>query len=108
MDPDPDPSLLARVRWANVARLLALPAAALVVACWPRVSPPEPRLPDASARPVTLPDEPAAARPAPRPTGPARPAHPTRPHRHRHRKPPSRHPPAAPPTAPPVPATGPA
>jgi hypothetical protein len=61
MNADRPTSPLARVRWANVVRLLALPAVVLVVACWPRLSTPAPRLPDATARPVTIP----AASPAP-------------------------------------------
>jgi hypothetical protein len=65
MNADRPTSPLARVRWANVVRLLALPAVVLVVACWPRLSTPAPRLPDATARPITIPAAP------PEPNAPA-------------------------------------
>ena len=45
-------SLLRRVRWGNVARLVALPAFVALVVLWPRLSPPPPRLPAATAAPV--------------------------------------------------------
>src|SRR5258706_13174881 len=61
MNADRSPSPLARVRWANVVRLLALPAIVLVVACWPRLSTRAPRLPDATARPITIPAQPPDA-----------------------------------------------
>ena len=48
----PADSLLRRVRWGNVARLLALPAVVLLVVLWPRLSPAPPRLPDAGPAPV--------------------------------------------------------
>jgi hypothetical protein len=48
----PPDSLLRRVRWGNLARLLALPAAALLVVLWPRLAPPPPRVPGAAASPV--------------------------------------------------------
>jgi hypothetical protein len=60
MNADRRTSPLARVRWANVVRLLALPAVVLIVACWPRLSSPAPRLPDATARPITIPAAPPA------------------------------------------------
>jgi hypothetical protein len=63
MAPD---SLLRRVRWANVARVLALPAIALAVALWPRLSAPPPRAPAAEASPV-------APAPTPTPTPAAEP-----------------------------------
>src|SRR3954470_7180263 len=49
MRPD---SLLRRVRWGNVARLLALPAVVALVVLWPRLSPAPPRLPGAEPAPV--------------------------------------------------------
>lgn len=67
MNADRSPSPLARVRWANVVRLLALPAIVLVVACWPRLSTTAPRLPDATARPVTIPAPPPAPQATPHP-----------------------------------------
>jgi hypothetical protein len=86
MNADRSPSPLARVRWANLVRLLALPAVVLVVACWPRLSTRAPRLPDATARPVTIPP-PAPAR---RPTGHA-PARAPQPRPHRRPRTASRH-----------------
>src|SRR4051795_11827642 len=62
----PPDSLLRRVRWGNVARLLALPAVVLLVVLWPRLSPAPPRLPAAGPRPV------AAASPAARSGAPSR------------------------------------
>jgi hypothetical protein len=47
----PPDSLLRRVRWGNVARLLALPAVVLLVLLWPRLSPAPPRLPAAAPPP---------------------------------------------------------
>lgn len=69
MNADRSPSPLARVRWANVVRLLALPTVVLLVACWPRLSARPPRLPDATARPITVP----APAPAPAPHAPPHP-----------------------------------
>src|SRR4051812_43143178 len=54
MRPD---SLLRRVRWGNVARLLALPAVVALVVLWPRLSPAPPRLPGAEPAPVAGPAE---------------------------------------------------
>jgi hypothetical protein len=48
----PPDSLLRRVRWGNVARLLALPAVVVLVVLWPRLSPAPPRLPEAGPAPV--------------------------------------------------------
>ena len=39
-----------RIRWENVARLVALVALGLVVAVWPRLSGRAPRLPPATTR----------------------------------------------------------
>ena len=47
--------LLARVRWANLARLLALPAVVLAVMGWARMTPAPPALPEAAPRPVVAP-----------------------------------------------------
>ena len=44
----PSDSLLRRVRWGNVARLVALPAIVALVVLWPRLSAPSPRLPAAA------------------------------------------------------------
>jgi hypothetical protein len=92
MNADRRTSPLARVRWANVVRLLALPAVVLVVACWPRLSTPAPRLPDATARPITIPaappapHAPAAGGTSAAPRARARAPHPRpRPARHRRR-----------------------
>lgn len=49
----PDP-LLARVRWANVARAAALVAVVALVAAWPQLRAEAPALPDAEARPVPV------------------------------------------------------
>src|SRR5829696_958925 len=54
-----------RVRWGNVARVVCLAAAAVLIA----VGPPEGRAPPSPARPVTLPrlaDVPRLLRPRPR------------------------------------------
>src|SRR6476659_4434496 len=48
----PSDSLLRRVRWGNVARLVALPAIVALVVLWPRPSPSSPRLSAADAAPV--------------------------------------------------------
>jgi hypothetical protein len=48
-----------RIRWGNLARLGALVALALLVAAWPRLGGPPPRLPPAEPVPV------AGAQPAP-------------------------------------------
>jgi hypothetical protein len=89
MNADRSPSPLARVRWANVVRLLALPTIVVLVACWPRLSTRAPRLPDATARPITVPapppaphatSHPRARAPQPRPrTAPRRRRHVARP-----------------------------
>jgi hypothetical protein len=48
MAPD---SLLRRVRWANLARVVALPVVVAAVVLWPRLSPPpRPAPPPAPAR----------------------------------------------------------
>jgi hypothetical protein len=60
MNADRSTSPLARVRWGNVVRLLALPTVVLLVVCWPRLSTRAPRLPDATARPITVPAPPPA------------------------------------------------
>jgi hypothetical protein len=53
METDPEPtSLLARVRWANVARALALVAVAALVVAWPRLRAKAPDVPTAQAVPV--------------------------------------------------------
>jgi hypothetical protein len=72
MNADRSPSPLARVRWANVVRLLALPTIVLLVACWPRLSTRAPRLPDATARPITVPAPPPAPHATPHPRARAR------------------------------------
>jgi hypothetical protein len=60
--------LLARVRWANVARLLAVAAVALAVVEWARTESVAPALPDAAPRPVVAsPPPPPRAR---QPRGP--------------------------------------
>jgi hypothetical protein len=60
--------LLARVRWANVARLLAAAAVALAVVEWARTESVAPALPDAAPRPVVAsPPPPPRAR---QPRGP--------------------------------------
>src|SRR4051812_15642972 len=51
----PPDSLLRRVRWGNLARLLALPTVVLLVVLWPRLSPAPPRLPTAAPQPVAAP-----------------------------------------------------
>src|SRR3954447_20657876 len=56
----PPDSLLRRVRWGNLARLLALPAVVLLVVLWPRLSPAPPRLP--AARPPAPPPPGGAGR----------------------------------------------
>src|SRR3954470_12193254 len=68
----PPDSLLRRVRWGNVARLLALPAVVALVALWPRLSPPPPRVPGAAPAPVARAPQPAPARARPRTTGATR------------------------------------
>src|SRR5215211_4133775 len=50
-DMAPD-SLLRRVRWGNVARVLALPAIVVLVVLWPRLSAPPSALPGTPAAPV--------------------------------------------------------
>src|SRR3954464_15627506 len=51
----PPDSLLRRVRWGNLASLLALPAVVLLVVLWPRLSPAPPGLPAARPQPVAAP-----------------------------------------------------
>src|SRR4051794_3745920 len=51
----PPDSLLRRVRWGNLARLLALPAVVVLVVLWPRLSPAPPRLPATGPQPVAAP-----------------------------------------------------
>jgi hypothetical protein len=62
MDPSSAP-LLRRIRWGNVARLMAVPAAVLAVVGWSRLEPAAPELPAAAPRPVAVPtaDPPARA-----------------------------------------------
>lgn len=55
-------NLLARVRWGNVARVLALVALAVIIGAWPRLRGAEPELPPTAAEPVV-----AAPAPAPEP-----------------------------------------
>jgi hypothetical protein len=47
-----------RVRWENVFRLAAVGLIVAVVVAWPRLAPPEPRLPGAQATPLVPGDEP--------------------------------------------------
>jgi len=51
------PDVLHRVRWRNLARAGAAVAVVAAVVAWPRVGPPEPRVPEAGAVPLV---EPAA------------------------------------------------
>ncbi len=51
-DPSPSPSLLARVRWDNVARAAALGLLAALVLAWPHLRAREPALPPAEPVPV--------------------------------------------------------
>ncbi|MGK2937266.1 MAG: hypothetical protein ACSLFR_05630, partial [Solirubrobacteraceae bacterium] len=60
-------NLLARVRWGNVARVLALVALAVIIGAWPRLRGAEPALPPTAAEPVVAVPAPAPA-PAPHPT----------------------------------------
>ena len=56
-------SVLARVRWANVARLLAVTAVVVAVVGWARTDSAPPALPDAAPRPVVAsPPSPAERR----------------------------------------------
>ena len=56
-------SVLARVRWANVARLLAITAVVVAVVGWARTDSAPPALPDAAPRPVVAsPPSPAERR----------------------------------------------
>jgi hypothetical protein len=98
MNPDRSPSPLARVRWANVVRLLALPAIVVLVLCWPRLSTRAPRLPDATARPITIPAPPPAPHATPHPR--ARAAHPRPRPAPRRRRAAARRPSAPPPQVP--------
>src|SRR3954451_13920179 len=66
------PTFLARVRWPNVAIALTVVALLVLLAAWPRLSPPAPVLPQepiAPAQPPTAsqPTEPVTRRPRPRP-----------------------------------------
>jgi len=44
--------LLRRVRWSNVARVVAAVAVVAAIVAWPRLGPPRPRVPDRAARPL--------------------------------------------------------
>jgi hypothetical protein len=67
---DRSPPLLSRIRWGNVARVLALVALAVVIGAWPRLRDGEPALPSDHAEPVVPsvpapPSPPARTVPAP-------------------------------------------
>src|SRR5215207_9045170 len=92
MESDPEtPGIRGRVRWANVARALALVAVAALVVAWPRLRAPAPEVPRGAAVPVRqapAPVEPVAT-PEPDPAPAAEPvrATPTRGPRRRAAKP---------------------
>jgi hypothetical protein len=75
-DPEP-PGIRGRVRWANVARALALVAVAALVVAWPRLRAPAPEVPRGAAVPVRqapAPVEPIATpEPEPEPAPTAKP-----------------------------------
>jgi outer membrane biosynthesis protein TonB len=100
MESDPEtPGIRGRVRWANVARALALVAVAALVVAWPRLRAPAPEVPRGAAVPVRQAPAPAGpvttSEPEPAPTAepdpePARTAPPARTPRRRSAKQPRR------------------
>jgi outer membrane biosynthesis protein TonB len=100
MESDPEtPGIRGRVRWANVARALALVAVAALVVAWPRLRAPAPEVPRGAAVPVRQAPAPAGPvttpEPEPAPTAepdpePARTAPPARTPRRRSAKQPRR------------------
>jgi hypothetical protein len=46
--------LLHRVRWSNVARVVAAVAVVAAIVAWPRLGPPRPRVPAPGARPLVV------------------------------------------------------
>jgi len=56
--------VLRRVRWGNVARALGVLAVAGVIVAWPRLTPPEPSVPEPAPRPLVEPRD-RAVEPAP-------------------------------------------
>jgi hypothetical protein len=76
MESDPEtPGISGRVRWANVARALALVAVAALVVAWPRLRAPAPEVPRGAAVPVRQAPAPAGpvTTPEPEPTPTAEP-----------------------------------
>jgi hypothetical protein len=69
MDTDPQPpGIGGRVRWGNVARVVALAVVAAVVVAWPRLRAPAPEVPAGAAVPVReAPASTTLAEPAPQP-----------------------------------------